>query len=225
MQPVPVSDIVREVKIILNENVKDDGLPIDDTNQLELEELIQSRIVDAVRLIHESATSELLDDGENLASSPTNDTGDGAGWLQLPPDFMRLIIFQMKTWSRPVIEPISDTDPKYFMQHSRFRGIRGGTDKPVCAITTGATQVLGGSDKILEYFSVAAGETTHQILKAKYLPLPKIDGAEEGVALSGSIKVCRKLLIPIHYQCAAMVAVTLKDDIAKNLIDIAKSYL
>lgn len=209
MQSVSVSEIVTEVKIILNENIAHDPVLSVDANQLELEEMIRARIVDAVRLIHESAPSDMLDDGIDIASSPVT-LQDGSGYIALPADFMRLVIFQLETWSRPVVTPISDTDPRYFMQKSRFLGIRGGTDKPVCAITTGV------NGRVLEFFSIAPG-TTAVILKAKYLPLPTIE--------NDAIKICKKLKAPIQYECAGLTALSFKDEIAKSFFEIAKSYI
>lgn len=218
MEAVLVSDIVKEVKIILNENIAQDEFLMADANQLELEELIRSRIVDAVRLVHEEAPSSMLDDGIDIPVAGELHTNEnGSGYVELPEDFMRLVIFHLETWNRPVVEPISDTDPKYFLQKSRFLGIRGGTDKPVCALTTGV------NGRVLEFYSIAPGHgpggvTQAVVTKAKYLPLPKIEPNDK-------IKVCRKLLAPINYKCAGLVAVTFKDEIATSLFEISKSYL
>lgn len=209
MQVVTISELVRDIKIILDENTENISVLEDDTDQLQLEDIIKSRIVDAVRSIHEAAPSDMLDDGLNITSSPVT-LQDGSGYVPLPDDFMRMIIFKLETWSRPVIVPIADTDPLYFAQNSKFRGIKGGPDKPVCAITTGT------SGRVLEFFSVAPG-TNAIIQKAKYLPLPKIE--------DDTIKVCRKLLQPIRYQCAGLAALTVKDQNAASFFEVAKSYI
>ena len=101
---------------------------------------------------------------------------------------------------------------RYFLQKSRFVGIRGGIDKPVCAITTGE------ASKVLEFYSLPAGETDQGVEKHRYLPLPTIEEND-------TIKMCRKLVRPIYYQCAALVALSLKDQSSANLFEIAKSYL
>lgn len=209
MQVVTISDLVRDVKIILDENTENISVLEDDTDQLQLEDIIKSRIVDAVRSIHESASSDMLDDGLNIGSTPVT-LQDGSGYIPLPDDFMRMVIFKLVTWSRPVIVPIADTDPLYFAQRSRFIGIRGGTDKPVCAITTGV------NGRVLEFFSVVPG-TSAVIEKAKYLPLPRIE--------DDTIKVCRKLLQPIRYECAGLVALSVKDQNAASFFEVAKSFI
>lgn len=215
MQTVPLSDIIREVKIILDENITESFIE-GDPDQLQLKDHIEARILDAVRHIHEAADSSLLDDGLpiplEVGGQPTIQVNpDGTGYVALPDDFMRLVIFKMTKWKRPVVEAISDTDPRYFLQKSRFLGIRGGVDKPVCALTT------GDASKILEFYSLPPGETDQSVEKARYLPLPKIE--------DNSILMCRKLVRPIYYQCAGLVALSLKDQSAANLFEIAKSYL
>ena len=63
MQSVTLSDVTREVKIILDENITEVSVLTDDPDQLQLESHIEARIIDAVRAIHEAADSSLLDDG------------------------------------------------------------------------------------------------------------------------------------------------------------------
>ncbi len=210
MRTVQIADLVKDVKIVIDENIATDPVLADDDNQLELEELIAARAVDAVRSIHEAAPSDMLDDGDTLPVTGIVTNQDGSGYVPLPDDFMRLVIFQLATWNRPVVTPIADTDPRYPMQKSRFLGVRGGPDKPVCAITTGS------AGKVLEFYSVVAG-TSATVSKAKYLPLPKVE--------NNAIKVCTKLYNAVVYECAALVALTLKDDNAKNFFEVAKSYL
>lgn len=217
MQSVTLSDVIREVKVILDENITEVSVLTDDPDQLQLEGHIRARIIDAVRAIHEAADSSLLDDGlpiplEVAGQSTIQVNPDGTGYVALPDDFMRLVIFKMTKWKRPVVFAISDTDPRYFLQKSRFVGIRGGIDKPVCAITTGE------ASKVLEFYSLPAGEVDHSVEKHRYLPLPTIEEND-------TIKMCRKLVRPIYYQCAALVALSLKDQSSANLFEIAKSYL
>ncbi|MDD2315646.1 MAG: hypothetical protein PHX12_12395, partial [Proteiniphilum sp.] len=63
MQSVTLSDVIREVKIILDENITEVSVLTDDPDQLQMEGHIRARIIDAVRAIHEAADSSMLDDG------------------------------------------------------------------------------------------------------------------------------------------------------------------
>lgn len=209
--------IVREVKIILDENIETGSVLAKDYNQLEIETLIRSRIVDAVMAVHEESPSDMIDGGTDMKSQPINmhTGGLGTGYIELPDNFMRLVIFKLTAWRRPVVEPIRDTDPLYFMQKSKFNGIRGGVDKPVCALSTGQ------NGRILEFYSVPAGETA-SIEIAKYLALPEITGVdEEG---NGTIEVSKRLMRSVYYYTAGLVATTLKDPNADKFFIIAKSY-
>lgn len=209
-----VSAIIGDVRKALDENEVIDALIVTEVSTLGLDAIITQKITDAVRSVTESAPSHLLDSGIDLAQNVvwhSSTIGSGYGYVSLPDDFMRLVVFKMSDWARPVVEPISDTDPRYFLQKSRFPGIRGNTEKPVCAITTNA------SGKVMEFYSCTGGATV-SLSVAKYIPYPKIT--------NGTIDICAKLYIPSIYYCAGLVALTLKDQQqAQALFEIAKSYL
>lgn len=208
MESAQIANIIKEVKIILNENISIDALLLDDPNQLELEDLISSRIVDAVTAVHENAPIEKLT-GVPLTGGIAF-RSNGVGTMPLPNDFLRLVIFQLEGWSRPVTMAITDTSPLYAQQMSRFIGVRGGVEKPVCAIST------IGSTRVLEIFS-AAPSTTPDIARASYIPIPAID--------AGTIKIAKRLKTAIYYYCAGLVAVSLKDPSATALFDISKYHI
>ncbi len=106
-----------------------------------------------------------LGSGKDLAGAVASPTGDGSGRVALPEDFIRLIIFRMKGWRRPVTMPIRPADPSYRKQFNRIT--RGGTAKPVVALIEG--------DTALEYFSLPEG-SEHRIALAHYFGFSKVDG-------------------------------------------------
>ena len=211
--PAPkISDIIKSVKIAIDENDSAgiNSILVADPDQLQLDELIRSKIVDAVRYIHQVAPSHRIDG--ITASATATISQSGKVIIPLPADFMRIVIFKMTGWTRPITDPISDTSPLYAMQHSKYTGIKGGSEKPVAAITSVAGQ------KVLEGFSSPAGDSIEKLV---YLPVPKI----EGTSPNETISICNQLLQPIIYQCAGLVAMTYKDELAKSLFEIAQSYL
>ena len=132
-----VDDLTKDIRIVLDQNTTSEQLfETSDIDTLSLEEIIGSRLEDAARIVEKEAPLFLLDGGEPFAQSISWDSrpGYGSGRTQLPDDFLRLISFQMSDWERPVSEAISDLDPSYAMQHSRYPGIRGNPQKPVVAI-------------------------------------------------------------------------------------------
>ena len=211
--PAPkISDIIKSVKIAIDENDSAgiNSILVADPDQLQLDELIRSKIVDAVRYIHQVAPSYRIDGVTASATATISQSGKVT--IPLPADFMRIVIFKMTGWTRPITDPISDTSPLYAMQHSKYTGIKGGVEKPVAAITSVAGQ------KVLEGFSSPAGDSIEKLV---YLPVPKI----EGTSPNETISICNQLLTPVIYQCAGLVAMTYKDELAKSLFEIAQSYL
>ena len=216
MTPVAVADIINRVKILLDENETSNPTEIvTDVNQLQYDDIIRNCIPDAVRMIHEAADSSLLD-GMAIPGTPIYSYKKGV--LELPPDFMRLVIFQLNTWSRPVTKAISDTSPEYFMQGSKYDGIRGGVDKPVCAISSGS------EGKVLEIFSASKDSGDGTPSKASYLPIPTIE-TTTGIKPVDVIKICAKLVQPAIYQTAALVCVATQDARAQAYFDLAKSFV
>ena len=211
--PAPkISDIIKSVKIAIDENDSAgiNSILVADPDQLQLDELIRSKIVDAVRYIHQVAPSHRIDGVTASATATISQSGKVT--IPLPADFMRIVIFKMTGWTRPITDPISDTSPLYAMQHSKYTGIKGGSEKPVAAITSVAGQ------KVLEGFSSPTGDSIEKLV---YLPVPKI----EGTSPNETISICNQLLTPVIYQCAGLVAMTYKDELAKSLFEIAQSYL
>lgn len=213
MESINITDIIRDVKIALDENdvTGANNVLAGDNDQLQYDALIRSKITEAARTTHETAPSVMLD-GKPVINATATGTQNGIGTVTLPADFMRLVIFKMSDWAKPVFEPISDTDPAYAMQRSEYMGIRGGKNNPVAAITTNAS-----GEKVMECFS----SSTFSIEKYIYIPIPRIYTASG----QEKIDICKLLYTATIYQCAGLVAVTYKDEQAKNLFEIAKSYL
>lgn len=130
-----LDEITRDVRIALDQNMASDPLVlIGDVDTLAINDIIKSKIVEAVKRIHSEAPTHLLDGGHNFGEEIFW-KGDGTGWILLPENFMRFVVFQMDDWERPVFFPINTDDTEYELQSSRFKGIRGNPQRPVCAIS------------------------------------------------------------------------------------------
>jgi hypothetical protein len=196
MEPYKVELLIEEAKVCLDENVSSEALTsLGDLDTLTLDEIIRSKVEDAARLVEESAAHYLLDNGKSLLGASISwesAPGYGAGRIMLPDDFMRLIIFQMRDWSYPVTEAITEESPIYPMQASRYAGVRGNPERPVVAI------VHTGTRQQLEFYSCGAGAGTG-IKTARYLPLPKVSD-------DGYIELPVKLHRAVVYRLASMAA-------------------
>ena len=206
-----VEDIKREVRIAMDKYPGSEALiETGDIDSISIDEIIGSKIADAARIVEQQAPSHLLDSGRAFGESIGWNgqlKGYGSGYTHLPDDFMRLVTFQMSDWSRPVTEAITEEDPRYAMQTSRFAGVRGNPEKPVVAI------VKYPIGLVLEFYSCTAGENVF-VKKARYIPIPKVR--------NGEIELCEKLKSSIVHYCAYMVCMTIgEEQTATRLLKIS----
>lgn len=209
-----VDDIKREVRIALDQN--NSSTPLLDTGDVDtltLEEIIESKIEDAARVVTRDAAHYLLDGGKAFGESVGWDTreGYGSGYILLPNDFLRLVSFQMSDWSYPVLNAITEDDAMYPLQHSRYGGIRGNPQKPIVALSQ---QPIG---LVLQFFSCAAGEGTF-VKRATYMPTPKING--------GDVTISEKLKPAVIYYTAYLVALSIgAGDLATMMLNTSKELM
>ena len=191
-----LDEIAKDVRIALDQNTTSDALrEIGDVDTLSLNDIIKSKVVEAVKRIHSSAPPYLLDGGHNFGDEVYWQKCE-SGWVLLPEDFMRFVVFQMSDWERAVFYPISVDDPEYKKQSSRFKGIRGTTQRPVCAIS------IRPEGRVLEFYSCKSEDAT--VSRAVYLPYPQIDKY-------GAIEICQRCYDAVVYTIAALVLTTFGD--------------
>lgn len=206
-----IADVARDVRVALDMNNSGDRLLDNgDIDTLSLDEIIRSKIVEAVRRVHADAPAYLLESGHNFGAELYWADGH-CGWVLLPDDFLRLILFRMTDWERTVYAAIPADDPEYRKQSSRFAGIRGTPQKPVCAIT------VRPEGRVLEFYSCR--DNTAQVAQATYAPLPRVDE-------SGGIDISDRCHTAVVYMAAALSALTLGDgDRSAALNELSKSAL
>lgn len=194
-----VEALKADIRIALDQNMTSDQLfDTGDIDTLSLEDIIESKIADAARIVENGAPRHLLEGGKNFGDSISWDSavGYGSGRILLPDDFMRLVSFQMSDWSRPCTVAITEDDPLYAAQSSRFPGVRGNPQKPVVAVS------MQPAGAVLEFFSCTQGPTVY-VKRATYLPYPKIE--------DGYIDLCPKLHRAVIYYAAHLVAAATGD--------------
>lgn len=200
--------IAEDVRVALAENKRDDVLlEEEDTDTLLQKDLIISKIEEAVRRVESIAPVLCLEGGKHFGGDafskgedtdgPCKDTGSGvfwnddfSGWLILPEDFMRLVSFRMSDWERTLRVAITADDPKYDMQSSRHKGIRGNVQKPVCAI------VNRPEGKALEFWSCNSNDA--YVKSASYRAWPRMDSY-------GGIDISERCYTAVVYTIASLV--------------------
>lgn len=206
-----IEEVLRDVRVVLDRNNISTPLIVEgDINTLSLNAIIKSKIVEAARRVEAEAPAHLLEGGHNFGDA-VYWSKDGAGWVLLPDDFMRLIMFEMSDWEQPVYNAISENNAEYALQHSRYKGLRGTPQKPVCAI------VFRPEGRALEFYSCK--DETALVTRAAYLPYPTMDD-DTGVDL------CERCYTAILYQTAALVAATFGDnDKSAAMTELSKTAL
>ena len=205
-----VSDLKRDVRVTLDLNKTSTALAnLGDVDTLSLDDIIESKIAPAARIVETAAPVYLLDEGEPFGESIGWDSepGYGSGYVVLPRDFMRLVSFRMSDWDRAVTAAITEDDPLYAQQRSRYVGIRGCPERPVVAIVNRPVGM------VLEFYSCTGGPDVF-LRRARYLPYPKIIG--------GAIEICEKLKDAVVCYAGYMSALTVGEgDLAAQLLTMS----
>ena len=214
-----VDQLVRDVRICLDENDVQNSILADDSNTLQLDDIIKSKIGDAIDGIMTTAPLELLGDGEDMsvdgikweADNSANDGELRMCKVKKPNDYLRLVGAKMPDWDYAVADTIAMNSDEYKQQKSRFAGLRGNPQRPVVA------EVVGKDGNYLELYTSRSREV--DFIKYVARQSGKSDGA--GVKLPSSA-----LYRVLVYQIAGLTCITLKDsEHAQTLFGIAEGLL
>lgn len=207
---VQADKMAKDVRIAVDMN--HDSTPLlleDDVDTVSFNDIIYAKLTDAVRMVEMEAPLHLLEQGHQFGENIVWSDG-GKGWLILPDDFMRLVVFKMSDWHHSVSEAITQDDPKYSRQWSKWKGICGNPEKPVVAIVNRA------EGNVLEFFS--CNDDTATVEQAVYIPLPRID-------LDGGIDVSEKCYKAAVYRAGALALSSIGDQLATTMVELSKSLL
>lgn len=180
---IVMDEMLRKLRIALDEQLGDD-VDSDFTESFEAE-LRQALWVACMQLLSELPEDRLLpttltDGGLSIHVTRS----DGTGMVSLPPDFLRLVRFKLRSWSRGVVELTDARSEKGLMQGSRWT--RGTPQKPVCMLG-----VSSGGFRMMEYYTAGrysedAGEVgfDHRVEVLSYVGKPSVSESALEVALT-----------------------------------------
>lgn len=206
-----IDKIMQDVRICLDQNMESDALiESGDIDTLALDEIIKSKILEAIQRVHRDAPNYLLEGGHNFGDAVYWRELE-SGWVLLPKDFLRLVVFEMDDWEQAVYQAISTDDPEYEKQRSRFKGIRGTAQRPVCAIA------IRPEGRVLEFYSCKSKNA--QVSRAVYLPYPVIDE-------DGGVDVCERCYNAVVYTAAGLTLMTCGEVEKGNTVsELAQTFL
>lgn len=202
-----VSDLVKEVKVLLDRNQESAGLLApSDSDTLSQAELIESKIVDAARIILSDAPEDMVE-----GTSCTNDvtwTGSNGyyvGKMVLPTDMLRILSVKSEDWKRPA-EIIPESDDAYKYQNCKY-GVRGNPERPIAAI------VHTANGKSIELYTSTKQDATLAFI---YVKVPSIT-TEQKISLPSVLKDA------ILYMAGYLTCISLGDtDTASGFLGVAR---
>lgn len=202
-----VSDLVKEVKVLLDRNQESAGLLTpDDTDALSQAELIESKIVDAARIIEEEAPVNMVE-GTLCTNEVTweNSNDYYVGKMILPTDMLRILSVKAEDWTRSATI-ISESDDAYKYQNCKY-GVRGNPERPIAAI------VHTANGKSIELYTSKKQNATLAFI---YVQVPSIT-TEKKIMLPSSLKDS------ILYMAGYLTCISLGDtDTASGLLGVAR---
>lgn len=208
---VQAEKMIKDVRVAMDMNYDSTRLlEENDIDTLSLNDIIYAKLTDAVRIVSMEAPLHLLEQGHQFGRKNIFWKENGKGWIILPDDFMRLVIFKMSDWNRPVNEVINEDNPLYLRQFSKWKGICGNPEKPVVAIVNRA------EGKVLEFYSCK--DNTASVEQAMYIPFPHIDDY-------GGIDVSERCYKAAVYRAASLALASLNDQQTTTMLELSKSLL
>ena len=202
-----VSDLVKEVKVLLDRNQESAGLLApSDSDTLSQAELIESKIVDAARIILSDAPEDMVE-GTSCTNAVTWTDSNGyyVGKMVLPTDILRILSVNADGWSRPA-EIISESDDAYKYQNCKY-GVRGNPERPIAAI------VHTANGKSIELYTSKKNDATLSFI---YVKVPSIT-TEQKISLPSVMKDS------ILYMAGYLTCISLGDtDTASGFLGVAR---
>lgn len=172
-----VSELVSEVKVILDRNQETSTLVPEDADTLTQAELIERVLLPATRAIEQYAPAEMLGDlvrSSTMSVTWTYISGAYAGTCILPENLLRIISVRASDWDKPGTI-ILDTDKAYAWQRNVY--VRGNTESPIVALTRKAGK------RVLELYSSKTNKATVEFV---YLEDPSINNTVNGTCINAS---------------------------------------
>lgn len=189
MESYLVSDLVKEVKVLLDRNRTNDALvEAGDVETLQQDALIEPRILEAVQLIELHAPVSMLGDADSIKQA------DASTYTFQEP-ILRILGVRGQGWNRAA-KLITPEDEEYAWQHSEY-GVKGNKERPYCIV------IADGGNLQLEFIP----STTVDIM---YIPIPMVD--------DGSIRICKACKHAVLYAVASLVSTSMGDVNGANVL-------
>ncbi|MCC8071322.1 MAG: hypothetical protein LIO90_05935 [Bacteroidales bacterium] len=169
MSTYSVAQVTADVRRRLNHNAPAPELiAADDLDTLLLDDRVRELLLPTLTDLYLAVPYTHLCFGHHFGQDVGWHTGGSvgafSGWVPLPDDYLRLVVFQMSDWERPVVEAQTIDHPSYLLQRSAATGLRGTPERPRCFIA------VRPEGLVLEFYSCLSQQAT--VGQALYQPRP-----------------------------------------------------
>ncbi len=161
-----------------------------DTFGIDTDAYIRAKLSDAIARVFIMAPAYLLKGVDCRELLFPENRQDGSGSVVFPGNVLRVLLFKMKGWKRPVTRFIDSRHAKSELQYNRY--VRGGINKPVAVLSADAD-----GNTVLDYYSLPPYVRKHEVERAVYVPVPEV--------INEGYDVPVRLIDAVGYVCAAMV--------------------
>lgn len=139
MAEYSIEDIVKDVRILIDENEDNERLIAEDDEVANNTDTIsKAMIIHSIDQVHLIAPLWRV---AEISVETTVDLSDKRG--AIPEYYLRYVYAKADDWAYKVFEPIDQESDEYKMQFSEFEGIKGSAEKPVVAIVPDQLQKSG----------------------------------------------------------------------------------
>jgi hypothetical protein len=202
----PQSEILRDVRLTLDQNQVENSIIAGDDDTLELDDVIKRKAIEAATEILRTAPLKMIDCTEKLDTSAG--AWDGKAFLvETPNDYLRLAVVEMSDWDMPVHKAENDDSQWRMIVHSRFAGIAPNTHRPLV--------IEREQDALLEIYGSA--DSTATVKRARYIAYP--------VWRDKVLSFPKMLYTALVNMTAALVCIAYKDQQAGAFMQLAQSSM
>lgn len=187
---VSIEEWVRRVRTNMEELMPENTSAGVNTFGVDADAYIRAKLSEAITRVFIMAPAYLLKGIECGKLLFPEKRQDGSGSVAFPENVLRVLLFKMKGWKRPVTRFIDSRHAKSELQYNRYT--RGGVNKPVAVLSA---DVNGNT--VLDYYSLPSYVRSHEVESAVYVSIPEI--------IDGGYDVPDRLIDAVGYVCAAMV--------------------
>lgn len=202
-----VDTIVSDVRICLDEIGMNEAELIGGTDSGDMDDIIKSKIPDAIRYVYLNADLALISPSMNIGE--VNSDHNGMVAIEIPNTFLRLVYAKLEDWAFSATEAIMHTDKRYATLKNPIT--TGYPDNPKAAIYE-----YGGVARRLELYSSTIKDGKVKCTYG-YIDTPSASG--------GNYNIDDKVYRAVVYHAAGLTLLTFKDAHADAMFNMALTLM